>query len=305
MARAAPSGGEYSRAGGFTSPARTDSKAPMADRDSAEYSMERVGGCTLRVARWRWNEPDEAPPLLFFNGIGANIEVIAPLAEALGERRFIAYDMPGVGGSPQPVLPYTASAVAWQARAVLRRFGCDTADVMGLSWGGGMAQQFALQHPECVRRLVLAATSAGTLMVPGMPSAPGTFAELRRYVDAGYVTENFRTLFGALVGNRHEHMARLRAPSPRGYLYQLLAIAGWTSAPLLPLLRSPTLILMGEEDRVVPLANGHILAGLIPDSRLGVIGGGGHLFVLSHLDQTLARLREFLDAPDPAGRKAA
>ena len=67
---------------------------------TCEFSMEVVGGRTLRVARWRWDMESEHLPILFFNGIGANIEAVAPLAEALTERPFIMFDMPGVGGSP-------------------------------------------------------------------------------------------------------------------------------------------------------------------------------------------------------------
>lgn len=277
----------------------------MQDRITAEFSMETIGGRTLRVARWRWDEPSEHLPILFFNGIGANIEAVAPLAEALTDRPFIMYDMPGVGGSPEPVIPYTAFAVGWQSRELLTRFGCERADVMGVSWGGGMAQHFALQHPRFVRRLVLVATSAGMLMVPGNPGALTKLANPRRYIDPEFMAEHFKTLYGGMVGEKSQHIRRLKPPTPRGYLYQLLAMAGWTSAPALPFLRKDTLIMMGDEDQIVPLANGHILNTLIPNSRLEVFEGGGHLFMLSHKDQTIACLREFLDAPEPRQRKAA
>lgn len=277
----------------------------MQDRITAEFSMETIGGRTLRVARWRWDEPSEHLPILFFNGIGANIEAVAPLAEALTDRPFIMYDMPGVGGSPEPVVPYTAFTVGWQSRELLKRFGCERADVMGVSWGGGMAQHFALQHPRFVRRLVLVATSAGMLMVPGNPGALTKLANPRRYIDPDFMAEHFKTLYGGMVGEKSQHIRRLKPPTPRGYLYQLLAMAGWTSAPALPFLKKDTLIMMGDEDQIVPLANGHILKTLIPNSRLEVFEGGGHLFMLSHKDQTIACLREFLDAPDPRLRKAA
>jgi pimeloyl-ACP methyl ester carboxylesterase len=277
----------------------------MAEGAGAEFSMETVGGRRLRVARWRWDQLDDRPPLLFFNGMGANIEAIVPFAEALGDRPFITYDMPGIGGSPEPVVPYNAAMVAWQTSALLRRFGCAEVDVMGLSWGGGMAQHFALQHPKAVRRLVLVATSAGMTMVPGTQTTLARMAEPCTLAGAARMTEHFLSLYGALVGKASDHLARLKAPTARGYIYQLLAIGGWTSAPLLPLVDHPTLILMGDDDEIVPLANGHILHSLIPKSRLEIIAGGGHLFILSHPDETLKRVREFLDAPDTPGRKAA
>jgi pimeloyl-ACP methyl ester carboxylesterase len=233
--------------------------------NSAEVSLETVGGRVLRVARWRLDRESEHPPILFFNGIGANIEAVAPLAESFDDRGFIMFDMPGIGGSPDPLVPYNTVTMAWTATQVLDRFGLDVVDVMGISWGGGMAQHFAIQHPGRTRRLV------------GLGNGPG----------------------------KKGHMSRLTPPSPRGYFYQLLAMLGWTSAPALPFLRKPTLILMGDDDRIVPLINGKLLASLIPDSRLAVMEGGGHLFLLSHKDESIAEIRAHLDPPDRAEQQVA
>ena len=71
---------------------------------------------------------------------------------------------------------------------------------------------------------------------------------------------------------------------------------GWTSAPFLPFMNKPTLVLMGGDDQIVPVANGHILKTLIPNSELKIIEDGGHLFLLSHLDESLAAIRAHLDA---------
>ena len=269
------------------------------------FTMETVGGRTLRVARWRWDMASEHLPVLFFNGIGANIEAMAPLAEALSDRPFITYDMPGIGGSPDPVIPYNTFTTAWQTRELLQRFGAKQVDVIGISWGGAMAQHFALQHGECVRRLTLIATSAGMLMVPGKPAALSKMINPRRYLDADYMAKHFNTLYGDMVGGKSAHMTRLTPPSPRGYLYQVLAMLGWTSAPALPFLKAPTLIMMGDADNIVPLANGKFLAALIPNSRLEVFKDGGHLFLLSHQKEAVASLTAFLDAPDAAQQKAA
>lgn len=277
----------------------------MTEQLTAEFAMETIGGRTLRVARWRWNQPSEHLPVLFFNGIGANIEAVAPLAEALTERPFIMFDMPGTGGSPDPLIPYNAFTMSWTAKELLRRSDCEKADVMGVSWGGAMAQHFTLQHPDHVRRLVLAATTAGMIMVPGSPAALSKMANPRRYVDAAFMEEHFRTLYGGLTGGKEEHIKRLTPPSPRGYLYQLLALLGWTSVPALPFLKKETLIMMGEDDQIVPLVNGRLLESLIPNNRLEIFEGGGHLFMLTHREQTLSSLRAFLDAPDRADRKAA
>ena len=267
---------------------------------TAEISMENVGGRVLRVARWRLDEPSDHPPILFFNGIGANIEAVAPLAEALSDRGFIMFDMPGVGKSPDPLIPYNPASITWTTAKLLDRFGLDEVDVMGISWGGAIAQHFALQYPGRTRKLVLVATTAGMLMVPGNPAALTKMANPRRYVDAAFMAEHFETLYGGALGNssgKGGHMDRLTPPSPRGYMYQLMAMLGWSSAPALPFMKKDTLILMGDEDQIVPLLNGKFLNMLIPNSELVVMEGGGHLFLLSHKDQSIAAIRGFLDPP--------
>ena len=265
---------------------------------TAGVSLMRVGGRDLRVAHWRLDMPSPHLPVLFFNGIGANIEAVAPLAEALDDRGFVMFDMPGVGGSPEPVVPYNPFTMSWTAARLLNELKLEEVDVMGVSWGGAMAQHFALQHGGRVRRLILAATTAGMLMVPGTPAALSKMADPRRYVDAAFMEKHFTTLYGEGLGRsdgKAAHMGRLTPPSRRGYFYQLIAMLGWTSAPALPFLRKPVLIMMGDEDRIVPLVNGRILNSLIPNSELEIFEGGGHLFLLSHREQSISCMRAFLD----------
>jgi len=279
---------------------QSERNAPLDEAMAkAQVGIESVGGRELRVAHWRLDRESDHPPLLFFNGIGANIEAVAPLAEALDERPFIIFDMPGIGGSPDPVIPYNAATMAWTTTRLLDKLGVERADVMGVSWGGAMAQHFALQHPGRTRRLILAATSAGMIMVPGNPASLSKLADPRRYIDAAFMEEHFQTLYGGALGNsldKMEHIHRLKPPSPRGYFYQLLAMLGWTSVPALPFLKKPTLIMMGDEDHIVPLANGWMLDKLIPNSELMVLRGGGHLFLLSHSDECVEAIRTFLDS---------
>jgi len=271
--------------------------------DDAVVSMEQVGGRTLRTAAWRLDMPSDHLPILFFNGIGANIEAVAPLAAALPERGFIMFDMPGTGESPDPLVPYNPFTMSWTASQLLAKYGLDQVDVMGVSWGGAMAQHFALQHPARTRRLTLIATTAGMLMVPGNPAALTKMADPRRYVDPEFMAKHFQTLYGGMVesaGEDHKasHISRLKPPSPRGYLYQLMCMLGWTSLPALPFMNKETLIMMGGDDQVVPLINGKILKAMIPNSRLVTFAGGGHLFLLTHTDESLVAIREFLDAPE-------
>ena len=139
----------------------------MSKNRAPKFSMETVDGRTLRVAVWRASKATTKLPILFFNGIGANIEAMAPMAELLDDRDFITFDMPGIGGSPDPVVPYNAILMARIAALLLDRFEMPIVDVMGVSWGGAMAQQFALQNSARTNKLILVATSAGMLMVPG------------------------------------------------------------------------------------------------------------------------------------------
>jgi poly(3-hydroxyalkanoate) depolymerase len=278
----------------------------MTKGREAEFTMEVLDGRTLRVARWRASAKGKSGqlPILFFNGIGANIEAVAPMAEMLDDRDFITFDMPGVGGSPDPVVPYNAIMMARIAGLLLDKFGIPLVDVVGVSWGGAMAQQFAMQNSAHTNKLILMATSAGMLMVPGNPAALIKMADPRRYIDPNYMNKHFKTLYGGADDGKGGHISRITPPSKTGYFYQLMAMMGWTSAPFLPFMKKDTLIMMGGDDQIVPLANGKFLKMLIPNSALFVIEDGGHLFMLSHTQESIDAIRGFLDTVQEQ-RKAA
>ncbi|MEA2912191.1 MAG: hypothetical protein QOJ15_4272 [Bradyrhizobium sp.] len=243
------------------------------------------------------------PPLLLFNGIGANWELAKPFLEALTSTTAIIFDVPGVGGSPRPLLPYRPSTLARLAAGLVAELGYAEIDVAGVSWGGGIAQQFAHQYPRLCRRLVLAATAPGFTMVPASPSVLWKMATPRRYIDKGYMKRIAADIYGgafrddpSLIGR---HADAMRGTGKLGYLYQLLAISGWTSLPWLWSLPQPTLVLMGRDDPLVPPVNGHILAGLIPNAELRMIDDG-HLFIVTLPVQTAALIEAFLtDASEP------
>lgn len=269
----------------------------------------RAGGRQLRVAVWKAREPGAALPLLFFNGIGANIELMSPLADWFPDRDLVTFDMPGVGGSPKASVPYRPWSMAWTAARVLDKLGYAKVDVMGVSWGGGLAQQFAFQHPKRTGRLVLAATSAGVIMVPGDLKSLSKMADPQRYIDPEFMRKNFEALYGGENDGADGHIGRISPPSRAGYLYQLVAMVGWTSVPFLPLIKAPTLVMMGDADKIVPLVNGKFLAGLIKNARLEIVKGGGHLFLVSRASEVAPKIRDFLDDMKPAAarprRKAA
>ncbi len=263
------------------------------------YHMIKAGSNRLRAAVWKAEGIKAGLPLLFFNGIGANIEVIAPFAEALDDRDIITFDAPGVGKSDAAFMPYRPWQLARMAASVLDALGYDEVDVMGVSWGGAMAQQFAFQFAARTHRLILCATAAGVLMVPGHPKALIKLAHPRRYMDADYLKQHFEALYGDNSKDAPDHSSRMIAPSMLGYVYQLMAGAGWTSAPFLPFLKQQTLVLAGDNDQIVPPINGHFLTKLIPNARLQIVAGG-HLFLVSRAADVIPMIRNFLDEEEAA-----
>ena len=243
-----------------------------------------------------WKGDPKVRPLLFFNGVGANLETVVPLARRLNRSRdLITFDPPGIGESPDTLFPYRLCSMAKSAGRILDEFGYSTVDVYGVSWGGGLAQQFAFQYSDRVRCLVLAATTPGIVMVPGRLSALSKMIQPTRYSDPDFLRKNAVNLYGEMAEDKlMKHASRVRAPTGRGYLYQMLAMSGWSSLPFLPFIKQPTLILAGDSDRIVPLANARILNALIPNSRLQVIKGAGHLFFVSRADEKVPMIRNFL-----------
>lgn len=131
---------------------------------------------------------------------------------------------------------------------------------------------------------------------PGMK-----LASPRRYFDPRYMKQHFETLYGdEAAGGADGHVSRISPPTRIGYLYQLTAMIGWTSAHFLPFIKQPTLVLMGDKDSIVPLINGRILARLLPRARLEIVEGAGHLFLVTKAEDSARRIRAFLEEPTAA-----
>ena len=271
------------------------------DRGADELKAVTVGGRTLRVSV----RPGDGslPPLLLMNGIGASLEVLQPFVDALDPRReVIRFDVPGVGGSPLPVMPYTMITFAPVVAGLLNELGHPGAvDVLGFSWGGGLAQQFAVQHRARCRRLVLAATGTGSVMVPASPRVLSHMITPRRHRDPEYALRIAGEIYGGTMRQHPERAAEVlhshtRVGPRRGYYYQLAAGTGWTSLPLLRLIRQPTLVIAGDDDPIIPAVNPRLMARLIPDSCLHLYRGG-HLALVTEADQLAPVIEHFLDRP--------
>ncbi len=260
----------------------------------------KVRGLQVRVSvRRPRGELAGEPPLLLCNGIGASLETLQPLVDALDPGRgVVRFDVPGVGGSPAPPLPYPIAGLASWVGALMQRLGYERFDVLGLSWGGGLAQQIALQAPWLVRRLVLVATGTGSIMVPAHPRVLSKMVIPRRYRDSAYVARVAADLYGGSARTNPEGVTRLlhqpgAGRSNFGYFCQLLSMTGWSSLPFLPLLPQPTLVMGGDDDPIIPTINPRLQAWLIPDARLHIYRGG-HLSILMESDELVPTVEHFL-----------
>jgi poly(3-hydroxyoctanoate) depolymerase len=243
-------------------------------------------------------------PLLLITGIGASLELSAPFERELAARgmQVISFDAPGVGQSTPYRWPHRMPGIAKTVERMLDALGCDRVDVLGVSLGGVIAQQLARQAPHRVRRLVLAATGPGLGGLPGSPRVLLSLATPRRYTQPDYYRRIAGRTYGGAARDDSEALrlgsaARFIAPpSLRGYFGQVYAISGWTSIPWLRKLRQPTLVLAGDDDPIVPLANGRILARCIPGARLHIVRNGGHLFLLERPAEIAGLVAAFLAA---------
>jgi poly(3-hydroxyalkanoate) depolymerase len=276
------------------------STEPVEQTSSHVRSLE-VDGVTLRVS-----ESGGGRPILLVMGIGGHLGMWQPLERLLNAAGFrtITYDQPGTGLSTPYRTPRRMTGIARTAETMLDALGYGEVDVLGVSFGGGVAQQLAFQAADRVRRLVLCATSAGMVSVPGHPRSLLALATPRRYRDPEYFKQIAPKAFGGRAReqsglDRDSEHRFLHAPSKTGYGHQLFAASGWTSFRWLPQLRQPTLVMAGDDDPVVPMLNAHILAWRIPRSEFHVVRGGGHLFLVDQPEDVAPRLTRFLTEEKP------
>jgi pimeloyl-ACP methyl ester carboxylesterase len=239
-------------------------------------------------------------PLLLVPGLGNSVAMWDPFIAQFANRRVIRLDAPGTGRSSTPFLPVTIPSLSDLLAAVLDTCGAPSADVVGFSYGGAVAQQFAYSHPSRVRRLVLAATFFGVGSVPGSQAAIASLSTPLRYYSTGYAERTAALTSGGATGRdqvarrRMIEARRLHPPSSYGYALQLMSMAGWSSWPFLDRIPHDTLVIAGDDDPLVPVENAQLIARRMPRARLEIVEDAGHLLLWDDAVNLGGRINRFL-----------
>lgn len=251
-----------------------------------------------------WDEKGQGAPVLLIMGLGWPSYLWFRTQPSLAERyRTITFDNRGVGQSDVPPGPYSMAAMASDASAVLDAAGIHSAHIYGISMGGMIAQEFALQYPQKVRSLVLGCTAAGG------PHAVRAEAEaLQVLLSRGMTPEEFSIALNPFIYDAETPRTRIEedfeirrkwfAP-PQGYLAQLQAILAWEGYSRISQIAAPTLVIHGENDRLVPCGNGKLIAERIPGAKLVLIPHASHIFSTDQPEIVRDAVLNFLSAqPD-------
>ncbi len=238
-------------------------------------------------------------PVVFIHGFPFSHAMWQAQLSALGSgRRLVAYDVRGHGDTPPGDGLYTIDLFVDDLLALLDHLDIKSAILCGLSMGGYIALRAANRAPARVRGLILADTRAEADANQGKfarVAAAKTIAD--RGMDA-FAFEFAHNLFSpksagkACVGDIHRLMA---ATDPLGARGALLALAARPDAtPWLPLIKVPTLVVVGEDDALTPPALSQTLAASIPGARLAVIAAAGHLSPAENPEEFNRLAEEFL-----------
>jgi pimeloyl-ACP methyl ester carboxylesterase len=252
-----------------------------------------------------YEERGDGPALLLIAGIPAIADDWGPVLDRLSrDRRVIAFDNRGSGRSTVTPGPYTTAQLAADAVALLDHLGVEQADVFGMSLGGMIAQELALARPDRVRALVLGCTHAGLRhaglrhAAPQPPEAARAFAmrtddwalRMRTLAPFAFSRDVDSHLLRAFVEKKSRD-----GQAEEGYRAQIAAVLSHDTVGRLAGVRARTLVITGDDDRIIPAASSLFLQERIPGAALHVIAGAGHLFFLERPDETERALRAFLD----------
>ena len=258
-------------------------------RQTAQATFASVPTAAIRDITVHYEVGGDGPRTLFLNGSGATLESIAPLIEVLRSRvELLAHDQRGLGRTTVPTGPATMADYASDAIGLLDHVGWDSCGVVGISFGGMVAQELAVSAPERVDRLALLCTSPGG---PDFASFPlHELAELdpdeRRERGALLLDTRFDAAWlashdadRALADTMAERTAAPSDPEvARGEAIQLEARRGHDVIDRLDRITCPTFVAAGRYDGIAPLSNSEAIARLVPDADLHVYEGG-HAFL--------------------------
>jgi 3-oxoadipate enol-lactonase len=249
-----------------------------------------------------YDRAGDGPPLLLIMGMsGTKHHWGDSLLEEL-RRDFdtIVYDHRDAGDSTRTGQPFTIADLAEDAAGLLTVLDVDAAHVMGISMGGMIAQELALAQPDCLRSLTLGCTYCGGK--GSMLASEGVMRKLAEAMSSGDREQAIRASWEVNVSPSfaadEDAWGRFRATGMRYGLpvevimRQMQAIAGHDTSARLPQVSIPTQVVHGTLDQLLPVQNGHMIAGLIPDSRLEIFEGIGHMFFLEKPERTAELLRE-------------
>lgn len=271
----------------------SDVSTLLAGISKAEVTHEQI---RLRDLDIHVQLQGEGPPLLLYSGIFGEVDLWEPVLPYLAGFRTIAFDPPGIGKSQLPKLPMNMFTLAELGTQVLDTFGVKKAHVLGGSFGGAVAQQMALMHPNHVDKLVLVSTSFGGFAFPGNLRSFYHFSNPASYLP-GRVEKVAGPMFGGRLREEPEVINSVHMSRPAGLrhlIYRSSALYLWTSLPWMWAIRQPTLILCGDDDPVTPLVNHQIMAKMIPHAKLKVIPGGGHLMLMDSPERVGPHVARFL-----------
>jgi 4,5:9,10-diseco-3-hydroxy-5,9,17-trioxoandrosta-1(10),2-diene-4-oate hydrolase len=258
-----------------------------------------------------WALGDEGTTVVLFHGLGGSVEDWILNINTMAEHhRVYAIDLVGFGRSDKPSVPYSFSYLAQFVNDFMEAQNVDQANLIGHSMGGGVTLQFAIQYPDKVQKLVLLASGGlgrelylpfrlCTLPLIGewltRPSRKGVAQLLNDCVhDPALVTDEWVELgyqLAALPGAQEAILSALRANcNLRGLRGDVTHIILDT----LPNITAPTLIVWGEQDRIVPVAYAHVAEKDIPNSRLHIFDACGHIPHMEHAEEFNALALEFL-----------
>jgi len=262
-------------------------------------------------AKLYWDELGSGEPLLLIMGLSYPSYMWHRTRPILAERyRTIALDNRGIGQSDVPPGVYSIALMASDAAAVLDAAGVETAHVFGVSMGGMIAQEFALQYPGRVRSLILGCTAAGgPHAVKAEPAALQTLT--RRDLTPEESKEAIIPFIydAATPPERIDEDMAIRMkwyPTPQGYAGQLQGIFSWEAYSRIDQITAPTLVIHGETDQLIPPANAKLIAERIPGAKVVLLAHASHIFETDQPGAAHHAILEFLAAqPSRAKRSKA